>query len=149
MRWIPIISRYRIVSNHIGYDRFNQSDPIVSDVLIRSKLGESGKRIYKRNAINHRITSERILPDSIVELDRFSFLPDRFRSFLLHLGYYKQFEQFLYERANCINEEATKIHGKKSRNLKRGSTGKDYRTMKNKVLYNISSYQLTQLEERT
>ena len=64
MRWIPIISRYRIVSNHIGYDRFNQSDPIVSDELIRSKLGESGKRIYKRNAINHRKGFDRIRSSS-------------------------------------------------------------------------------------
>ena len=64
MWWIPIISRYCIMSNHVGYDRFNQSDLIVSDVLLRSKPGESGKRIYKRNAIKHWITSKRIRSSS-------------------------------------------------------------------------------------
>ena len=65
----------------------------------------------------------------------------------LQLTDYKHLEQFLYERANHINEETTKKHEEKLRTLKRGSIGQDYRTMKDKILHNISSYQLTQAGE--
>ena len=61
---------------------------------------------------------------------------------------YKHLKQFLYERANHINEETTKKYEKKLRTLKGRSIGQDYGTMKDKILHNMSSYQLTQAEER-
>jgi len=66
----------------------------------------------------------------------------------LQLTDYKHFERFLYERPNHVNKVTTKIHEKKLRNLKEGSIGQDYSTMKDKILHNMSSYQLTQAEER-
>ena len=41
-----------------------------------------------------------------------------------------------------------KKYEKKLRTLKGGSIGQDYGTMKDKILHNMSSYQLTQTEER-
>ena len=60
----------------------------------------------------------------------------------------KRTQQYLHERTKKKLEETVKIHEKKLKELNGGPVGQNYLAMRTKVIHNLSTYQLSEGEER-
>ena len=60
----------------------------------------------------------------------------------------KQTQQYLHERTKKKLEETVKIHEKKLKELNEEPVGQNYLAMRTKVVHNLSTYQLSEGEER-
>ncbi|CAF1536028.1 unnamed protein product, partial [Rotaria sordida] len=61
---------------------------------------------------------------------------------------YSNVKKFCFNSASKVHREIMKIHKNKLEKLNGGPIGQNYEEMKSKLIHNISSYTLTQTEER-